>query len=300
MISLLAGAFGFKKDQIPDLANWIALKVDRQYSRKGLIVWGHCHGLDLLCTLMRQGFVPLTFGKPGDRGQFNILAKEAACAYSRTLDHNFGKSGNNRKLSVVGWRNGTSSTVTLFLTTEMHDLSYDLVAANPADLQLYQANLSLSQRLRLGFKHFCGDPDPALDEENDDEADHHSDEEESLKGHIGTLSKQVMPVTMVQLCAMWWFLRTFCLTSSTTSHLIKLFARTIDVEHPMRKDFEVVLRYTGNLNLLPGADTDGRESDGGGSDGGDEEPVSDVVSSVHLSNDHKSMFESILEHLTVE
>ena len=70
VVSLLAGAFGFNKDKIPDLSNWISLKVDRQYSRKGLIVWCHCHGLDILCTLMRQHFVPLTFGKPNASLQF--------------------------------------------------------------------------------------------------------------------------------------------------------------------------------------------------------------------------------------
>ena len=53
---------------------------DRQYSRKGLIVWGHRHGVNILCTLMRQHFVPLTFDRPSARVQFNIPAKEAACA----------------------------------------------------------------------------------------------------------------------------------------------------------------------------------------------------------------------------
>ena len=169
VVSLLAGAFGFNKDRIPDLSNWISLKVDRQYSRKGLIVWCHRHGLDILCTLMRQHFVPLTFGKPNASLQFNIPVKEASCAYSRTLVHNFGKSGSSRnKLSVVGWRNGTSSAVTLFLTTEMHELSFDLVVANPADLQLYQANLSISQRLMTGVRYFCGNFHQAHEEEGNE------------------------------------------------------------------------------------------------------------------------------------
>ena len=65
----------------------------------------------------------------------------------------------------------------------------------------------------------------------------------------------------------------------------------------MRHEFEVVLKYTGNLKLLPDADADINESDGGDNDDGDKEPVSGVASAVHLSNKHKSLFESILQHL---
>ena len=80
---------------------------------------------------MRQYFVPLTFGKPDSTDQFNIVAKEAACAYTRTLEHNIGRSGQQNMITVVGWGNGLSSTVALMLTTEMHDISFNLVAANP-------------------------------------------------------------------------------------------------------------------------------------------------------------------------
>ena len=75
--------------------------------------------------------------------------------------------------------------LTLLLTTEMHNLSFDLVAANPADLKLYQANLSELQRLRTGFTHLCGDPDLAFAiDDATDEAD------EEAEGHIGILSEQ--------------------------------------------------------------------------------------------------------------
>ena len=293
IISLLAGAFGFKPSSVPDLTNWVSLKVDRQYSRKALIIWSQRAGLSLLCTLMRQHFLPLTFGKPDVKDQFNIPVKEAACAYSRTLTHNFGKSGrSSNKLSVVGWRNRISSSVTLLLTTEMHNLSFDLVAANPADLKLYQANLSELQRLRTGFTHLCGEPDPAFEvDDATDEAD------EEAEGHIGILSEHVFPLTQIQLCAAWWLLRVFCLTSSTTSCLIKMFASTIGMDHPLRRAFETVLRFTGNLALLPAEGTDGSVSEGDSAGNGDEESTVDGVASSHLSNKHKSLFHSILQHI---
>ena len=48
IVSLLAGAFGFKPDSIPDLTNWVSLKADRQYLRKGLLVWAQRAGLSLV------------------------------------------------------------------------------------------------------------------------------------------------------------------------------------------------------------------------------------------------------------
>ena len=85
VIDLLSGAFGFDASTTPDLFNWIVFKADCQYSQKGLIIWAQRTGLDLLMTLMRQHFVPLTYRKPDTTKQFNIVPKQAACTYIRTL-----------------------------------------------------------------------------------------------------------------------------------------------------------------------------------------------------------------------
>ena len=243
---------------------------------------------------MRQHFVPLTFGKPDSSDQFNIVAKEAACAYIRTLEHNFGRSGqHNNMITVVGWGNGLSSTVTLMLTTEMHDISFDLVAAYPTDLKRYHAKLSVDQRQMTGFVHLCGNADPVSNADVEDEDDEQT-------GHIAKLTSYVMHLIQIQLCVAWWILRVFCLTSTTNSSLIKLFARKIDVEHPRRKDFETVLRFTSNLSLLPCADDDCSVSGDDADDDDRDEGSSTEGVALYLSADHKSFFLSILQHLNNE
>ena len=167
------------------------------------------------------------------------------------------------------------------------------MAAKPSDLKTYQANLSSPQRLRTGYTHLCGNPDSAMEV---DDATDESDEE--AVGHIGILSKRVFPLTQIQLCVVWWLLRVFCLTSSTTCCLIKIFASAISTDHPLRRDFETVLRFTGNLALLPaGEDADGSVSESDSADNGDEESAADGVASPHLTDKQKLLFQSILQHI---
>ena len=302
VIGLLSGAFGFDASTTPDLSNWIVFKADRQYSRKGLIIWAQRTGLDLLMTLMRQHFIPLTYGKPDATKQYNIVPKQAACTYTRTLTHNFGQSGKrNNKVTVVGWRNGISSTVTLMLTTEMHEVSYDLVFANPADLNMYRANLTPGQRQMSGFTRLCGADDPDTNIHiADEQQDTEDDQPEKPSGHIMALTRYLICLTHKQLCLAWWILRVFCLTSSTTSCLIKLFAKQIGADHPRREDFETVLRYTGNLELLPIDDNVSENDSTVGGDGTNEdegEDGCDTGGALNISDDHKSLFRSILERL---
>ena len=128
-IDICAGCFNFNRNEVPDLTNWVGLNVDRQYTRLMLILWWEKTGGELLGTLMRQDWSPLTFGKekskprPGTSKQFNIPINEYRCVYQKTLKHNFGKSSSkDHQLTVTGWRSGISSAVNLTVHTEFHHL----------------------------------------------------------------------------------------------------------------------------------------------------------------------------------
>ena len=177
-------------------------------------------------TLMRQDWSPLTFGKekskprPGTSKQFNIPINEYRCVYQKTLKHNFGKSSSkDHQLTVTGWRSGISSAVNLTVHTEFHHLQWDFVAANPSDLKNYRASQPLYDRLMRGFQHLCGDDDPGLppDDEDDDDL-----EPECAHGLI-LMKNNILPLTAVQLDVMWWILRAFCFTSSTSAKKYQSF-----------------------------------------------------------------------------
>ena len=72
------------------------------------------------------------------------------------------------------------------------------------------------------------------------------------------------------------------------------------MDHPRRKDFETVLRFTGNLSLLPCADDDCSVSGDDADDDDGDEGSSTEGGALYLSADHKSFFLSILQHLNNE
>ena len=72
--------------------------------------------------------------------------------------------------------------------------------------------------------------------------------------------QNVLPVTWVQLCQMWWLCRTLCFTSSTSDLMIISAAPFIHPRHPMRKQFQMVLEFVGLSKLLPDTVPDGEDN----------------------------------------
>ena len=98
--------------------------------------------------------------------------------------------------------------------------------------------------------------DELLDD-SEDEFDEEDDEMAETMTHHQVLEKRgVIPVTQIQLDSGWWNRRPFSATSSTRDRMITSAVPFITEDHPMRSRFETILKYTGQLSLLPGVEVE--------------------------------------------
>ena len=79
-----------------------------------------------------------------------------------------------------------------------------------------------------------------IDYDEDDDGMLHSQTHTEVLKDIG-----VDPLTQTQLDAGWWHCRPFSATSSLSDKLITSVAPFIDQDHPMRSQFEVIPKHTG-------------------------------------------------------
>lgn len=63
------------------------------------------------------------------------------------------------------------------------------------------------------------------------------------------------------MCRIWFTQRENALTSHGSENSYRSVAPFIDVEHPLREDFERVFGYAGLLRLLPGAGGEGYQDE---------------------------------------
>ena len=164
--------------------------------------------------------------------------------------------GREQHLSCTAYVNGISSTVPLLMDSRKKKvLEWDLVSADPSrSAKYHDDDLAEDKRYMMAFEKLIEeDHVPAAD---DDDSDNNSEYET----HKDLLARLVEPVTMVQLCAVWFVCRALSMTSSSTHKLVATSARFITPDHSMRVHFENVLEYAGQLSLLP--EQDRREGEG--------------------------------------
>jgi hypothetical protein len=97
-------------------------------------------------------------------------------------------------------------------------------------------------------------------------------------------------ITTVQLDAAWWLCRSLSMTSSTAYALIKVLAQTIDENHDLRTDFELVSTYANFYRVLPGAartTNDDNSEDNNSRDENDDEEL-------ELSHEMRQLFKPFL------
>ena len=149
----------------------------------------------------------------------------------------------------------------MFISLQDHGYQWYLVLFNASDLKEYQ-DLGPDERYKMGFKRVYGS-DPKYDHlmellEAEDKIGYGKDNDEMRHSQTHTEVLKdigVDPLTQTQLDAGWWYCRPFSATSSSSDKLITAAAPFIDQDHPMRShQFEVILKYTGQLSCLSGID----------------------------------------------
>ncbi len=282
--------FNSKFEKKPNLSGKATLAIDRGYTRVAILAWWLATGGDVIGTLMRgQGWCPFTFGqekkkkssikKEGDAEPENIPVDGFQAVYQKSATYKFSKSGEKtRTLTCMAYRSH-SSAVAMHVTSRQHGIQWDMVLADATTTSRYQ------EYYEDGIDE-CGCYMDAFALVGGDDWEEHCDESEDdeevdTRSHPKILTDQgVVPMTWTQLCAAWWNCRPFSLTSSAVDKLIIAAAPYITPDHPMRRQFEQILAYTGQLGLLP--EVDNNNGDSGESDSvnvNNNEPMNDEPSS---------------------
>ena len=114
--------------------------------------------------------------------------------------------------------------------------------------------------------------------------------------HWDCLNQRCKILTMGQRDQSWFTMRMFSLTSSIMGRVVRAKSPNIDAEHDMRFDYELVLKYLGQLHLLP----DGLFQ--GGDEVCEDESIADSINDGgENSTGHESISnETVLEILSNE
>ena len=295
-----------------------SLYADRGYLRVNLLAWWLAAGGHVLGTTPRQPSLLYTFGKKEEEtrksGQKNIQNGTQKVNYQAS--YNFNSGGASRSNTTSGKRtvtsnayvNGRSSVVNLSISShlEHQERGWDHVSATAADLSWYHnKTLMRYERIAKAFELIEGKKDPiiaALEEYDEkhpaggekNEATRSKEREDIVKniadGHLE--QNGVEPVTCNQLCAAWFAYRCFCQTSSTTFEQFKILLPTIDTEHELREDYEILANYanmTKKLRQSAGVVPDNEEEDAED----DDESLPPLV----LTKSLKKLFMSFLNKL---
>jgi hypothetical protein len=222
---------------LPNLSN-VTFNSDRGYWLVDLLFYFLLPaGADVLGTVKRCLWFPYTYDAKGTKKQVPgkplILDPKAYknCSYKMLK---WGKAPECRELFAFAYRNGTSSVVSLAMSTVHPSPTWDFNTYNPPDAKWYfDTTLTDRERLKKGFPFFCG-------QEDDDDIDH--------------LAMNVKPRTVGQCSADWFLDRKFSLTSSTVDKAARAAAPEIGPSHEKRRSFELVLNYAGLSRLLPKTD----------------------------------------------
>eukprot|EP00956_Cyclotella_meneghiniana_P029412 scaffold71056_cov33-Cyclotella_meneghiniana.AAC.1 len=221
---------------------------------------------------MRQAILPYTFGKDDKHtkrtGQRNIGAT-FKCVYQATHNHNLGrKSNKHQQLTCTLYNSGISSSPHMAIHSEHHCRHWDLVPFSATETKWYHdENLLRYERTMKCFFLLEGKEDEGITAINEAVKQFNQEKPENRQGGLGvakeisleevedshciTLSKYVCPISTSQLDAAWWAFRTLSMTSSTCHAQIKMMAKYINVDHPLREAFEIVGRFANFYKILP-------------------------------------------------
>ena len=106
-----------------------------------------------------------------------------------------------------------------------------------------------------------------------------------------SMSENVTPMTTSQLCAAWWVNRSLSQTSKSSCDQVCILAKSIDENHELRGDFELIGAYGKFTKLLPDLTEGNAELD-------DDED--DVDSSLEFDPDVRLCFKYLLKILEEE
>ena len=134
------------------------------------------------------------------------------------------------KIRATCYRSGTSTAVSLAMSSIHHNPRFDLNLAFPKDHKWYfNSRLSQEDRNAKAFPVVTG---------------------LSTDGFDIIKNLPIRPLSLVQGDTVWFIMRLLSLSSSTVDKCISSRAREITEEHDMRHHYEIVLGAVGRMNLL--------------------------------------------------
>lgn len=75
--------------------------------------------------------------------------------------------------------------------------------------------------------------------------------------HYDIPTQDVYPFTETQTNPAWFLMRCLAMTSSIMNSYIRQKAKTIDISHPVRQHYDLVLEYSNtNISCMPRAECD--------------------------------------------
>ena len=168
------------------------------------------------------------------------------------------RGSKNRSLTAVAYSSGTSSAVALLISSREHKIYWDFVLKSVADMALYSKfskkdKKLLDQAIQFMslFKLVAGKDCDEIAKDEDSFNDRNTDPTDIRLHHLVLLEQGVISLTIAQLRNAWWLLWALAMTSSAVDKLVVAAAPYITHDHPMRDYFETVLRFTGQVQLLP-------------------------------------------------
>ena len=188
-------------DGLPNLNN-VTFASDRGYWTASLLfLYVLAAGADVIGTIKRCAWFPFTFDQnPEPNKSHNVPSKGYKSAFYRWLKFDLHDSQSrllrNLGLTAVAYRSGTSSYVSLLLSSRHHTRHWELNTLCAKDSKWYfDGNMSQKQRNKKWVTYFCGD-----------------DSAQSVDAII----ESACPRTTRQGTVEWFLDRAYSLTLSTT------------------------------------------------------------------------------------